>query len=204
MEGYHVLQTHPQLLPSSHPAGARRRCTPFIAGEPALHADAQRRHGGHDPQERHADRRRAAAMSLPDDPARGDGGVARAVNDAVTTWHRARGCDFPDLNDLDRRASSPDRVLLPALFPAAAVQQRVVVPDPPARPGGDAVRDVVAHPLPERPVAGQADAAASRWRPTTRAGRRSRRRTSRTCPSSRRACTPRASSTCGSRTRSRG
>ena len=26
-----------------------------------------------------------------------------AVNDAVTKWHRARGCDFPDLNDLDRR-----------------------------------------------------------------------------------------------------
>ncbi len=42
-------------------------------------------------------------MSLPDDPAQAMAAWRGAVNDAVTTWHRARDCDFPDLNDLERR-----------------------------------------------------------------------------------------------------
>src|SRR6185503_11847005 len=37
-------------------------------------------------------------MSLPDDPAAAMASWRSAVNDAVTNWHRARGCDFPDLN----------------------------------------------------------------------------------------------------------
>src|SRR4029079_14291107 len=43
-------------------------------------------------------------ISLPDDPVEAMAGWRGAVNDAVTNWHRARGCDFPDLNDLDRAA----------------------------------------------------------------------------------------------------
>jgi hypothetical protein len=42
-------------------------------------------------------------MALPDDPREAMAAWRGAVNDAVTSWHRARGCDFPDLNDLARR-----------------------------------------------------------------------------------------------------
>ena len=42
-------------------------------------------------------------MSLPDNPAEAMAAWRGAVNEAVTNWHRARDCDFPDLNDLERR-----------------------------------------------------------------------------------------------------
>src|SRR3546814_9735305 len=44
--------------------------------------------------------------------------------------------------------SRADGLLLPALVRAADVQQRLVLPLPPARAGGDADGDLVAHPLP--------------------------------------------------------
>src|SRR6202165_1738802 len=51
------------------------------------------------------------------------------------------------------------RVLLPALLHLAYVQQRLVVPDPSARPRGDTVRDLVPHPDPAGPGYGKAHAA---------------------------------------------
>ena len=60
MEGYHVPQTHPQLLPSSHNPESSVGA-PAHRDQPVLHADARLRHGRHDPRERYADRRRAAA-----------------------------------------------------------------------------------------------------------------------------------------------
>ena len=89
-------------------------------------------------------------MSLPDDPAEAMAAWRGAVNDAVTTWHRARGCDFPDLNDLDRRGvidpigfCFPHYFLLPQYSSASSYRIR------PLGPGADAVRGLVAHPLPE-------------------------------------------------------
>ena len=57
--------------------------------------------------------------------------------------------------------------------------------------------------FPEGEEPPRADAARAVGRATTRGGRRSPSRTSRTCRGSRRACTPRASSTCASPSRSR-
>jgi hypothetical protein len=101
MEGYHVPQTHPQLLPSSH--------TPDPSVHPIIETSLHFMRtlgsgmGGmtHDNDVRIAEG--LQNMSLPKDPAEAMAAWRGAVNDAVTKWHRARGCDFPDLNDLDRR-----------------------------------------------------------------------------------------------------
>jgi nitrite reductase/ring-hydroxylating ferredoxin subunit len=112
MEGYHVPQTHPQLMPASHTAdrisGAsaatgKRDVHPII--ETDLHF--MRMLGSGMGGMTHENDIRIAEglqhMSLPDDPREAMATWREAVNDAVTTWHRARGCDFPDLNDLNRR-----------------------------------------------------------------------------------------------------
>ena len=144
-------------------------------------------------------------MSLPDDPAEAMAAWRGAVNDAVTQVAPGPRLRLPrPERPGSPRRHRPDRVLLPALLHPAAVQQRLVVPDPSAGARGDPVRGLVAHPLPERPLARASPRRRSRWRPTTRAGRRSPRRTSPTCRGSRKACTPRDSSTCGCRTRSKG
>ena len=59
-----------------------------------------------------------------------------AVNDAVTTWHRARGCDFPDLNDLDRRRvidaigfGFPHYFILPQYSSASSYRIRPLGPE---------------------------------------------------------------------------
>ena len=90
MEGYHVMETHPQLHPPGARRPRRRRCTatspeavrrtrlPHVdrasrrrrcdsrdlhRDEPALHAHAQRGHGGHDPREGHARSPKVCATS---------------------------------------------------------------------------------------------------------------------------------------------
>ena len=102
MEGYHVPQTHPQLLPSSHSPDSSS-VHPLI--ETSLHF--MRTLGSGMGGMTHENDIRIAEglqhMSLPDDPAEAMAAWRGAVNDAVTKWHRARDCDFPDLNDLERR-----------------------------------------------------------------------------------------------------
>ena len=156
MEGYHVPQTHPQLLPSAYSPDSSS-VHPVVQASLYFMRTLGSGMGGmtHENDIRIAEG--LQHMSLPDDPAQAMATWRGALNDAVTTWHRARDCDFPDLNDLDRRrADRSDRVLLPALLHPSAVQQRVVIPDSPAGPGGDAVRGLVADPLPERPSAREA------------------------------------------------
>jgi phenylpropionate dioxygenase-like ring-hydroxylating dioxygenase large terminal subunit len=102
MEGYHVPQTHPQLLPSSfglQPSSVN----PLIVANLHVMRTLGSGMGGmtHDNDIRIAEG--LQHMSLPDDPAEAMAAWRFAVNEAVTAWHRARGCDFPDLNDLDRR-----------------------------------------------------------------------------------------------------
>ena len=133
---------------------------PAHRDEPALHADPRVRHGRDDPRERHPDRRRAAAHVAPGRSGRGDGGLAwrgQRRGDELAPGPRLR-LPRPQRPGAARR-HRPDRVLLPALLHPAAVQQRIVIPDPSARARGDAVRGLVAHPLPERPLAREADAA---------------------------------------------
>ncbi len=73
-------------------------------------------------------------IELPADPALAMSTWQRTLNDAVVSWHRAAGCDIPDLNELEaQRDQRADGLLLPALLRVADVQQRVLVPLPPAR-----------------------------------------------------------------------
>ena len=89
-------------------------------------------------------------IELPADPTAGDGDLephAQRRGRALAPRPRAR--DIPDLNELEaQRAQRADVLLLPALLRAADVQQRLVLPLPPARTGGDADGDLVAHPVP--------------------------------------------------------
>ena len=134
MEGYHVPQTHPQLLPSSH--------TPDPSIHPIIETSLHfmRTLGSGMGGMTHENDVRIAEglqhMSLPDDPAEAMAAWRGAVNDAVTKWHRARDCDFPDLNDLDRRGvidpigfCFPHYFLLPQYSSASSYRIRPLGPE---------------------------------------------------------------------------
>ena len=206
MEGYHVPQTHPQLLPSSMPKTSKPSAQPPGLTQTNLYF--MRTLGEGMAGMTHENDIRIAEglqnMELPADPAAAMAAWRSTLNDAVVDWHRARGCDMPDLNDLARRGIvEAINFAFPHYFLLPAVQQRLVVPDPSARSRGDAVRDLVAHPLSHRTRSPASRHHRSPWRPTTRAGRRSPPRTSPTCRASKKDCTPRGLSTCDCRTRSR-
>jgi hypothetical protein len=134
MEGYHVPQTHPQLLPSSH--------TPDPSIHPLIEMSLHfmRTLGSGMGGMTHENDVRIAEglqnMSLPKDPAEAMAVWRGAVNDAVTKWHRARGCDFPDLNDLDRRGvidpigfCFPHYFILPQYSSASSYRIRPLGPE---------------------------------------------------------------------------
>lgn len=134
MEGYHVPQTHPQLRPSSH--------TPDPLVHPIIETSLHfmRTLGSGMGGMTHENDVRIAEglqnMSLPDNPAEAMARWRAAVNEAVTKWHRARGCDFPDLNDLDRRGVMdpiafcfPHYFLLPTYSSASSYRIRPLGPE---------------------------------------------------------------------------
>lgn len=133
MEGYHVPQTHPQLMTR---AAERTGVHPVI--ETSLHY--MRTLGSGMGGMTHENDVRIAEglqhLSLPDDPREAMKAWQVAVNDAVTAWHRARGCDFPDLNDLDRRKvidpigfGFPHYFLLPQYSSASSYRIRPLGPE---------------------------------------------------------------------------
>jgi len=135
MEGYHVPQTHPQLLPPSH---IRKASPVHPIIETSLHF--MRTLGSGMGGMTHENDVRIAEglqnISLPDDPVEAMAGWRGAVNDAVTNWHRARGCDFPDLNDLDRRGvidpigfCFPHYFILPTYSSASSYRIRPLGPE---------------------------------------------------------------------------
>lgn len=135
MEGYHVPQTHPQLLPASHNV-EQSTVHPII--ETSLHF--MRTLGSGMGGMTHENDIRIAEglqhMSLPEDPGEAMAAWRSAVNDAVTTWHRVRGCDFPDLNDLDRRRvidaigfCFPHYMILPQYSSASSYRIRPLGPE---------------------------------------------------------------------------
>ncbi len=132
-------------------------------------------------------------MSLPDDPAQAMAAWRGAVNSAVTTWHRARGCDFPDLNDLDRRGvidpigfCFPHYFLLPQYSSASSYRIRPLGPEETLFE----VWSLTRYPAITRP---ESPPRRRHSPPTTRAGRRFPPRTSPICLDSRKDCTPRVS-----------
>ena len=203
MEGYHVPQTHPQLLPSSY-SPESSSVHPIDPGEPVLHADARLRHGRDDPRERRADRRRAAdtcrCPTIP--PKRWRPGAVPSTARSPSGTGRA-DATFPDLNDLDRRKvidpigfCFPHYFLLPQYSSASSYRIRPLGPEqtlfevwsltryPNDRsPGKPTPPEPLAPDDPSWPMIPAQDFS--------------------NLPRSRKACTPRDSSSCGCRTRSR-
>ncbi len=75
-------------------------------------------------------------MELPADPAAAMAAWRSTLNDAVVDWHRARGCDMPDLNDLARRGivdainfAFPHYFLLPTYSSASSYRIRPLGPE---------------------------------------------------------------------------
>ncbi len=135
MEGYHVPQTHPQLLPASFRPDSST-VNPMIQASLYFMRTLGSGMGGmtHENDIRIAEG--LQHMSLPDDPAQAMATWRGAVNDAVTKWHRARDCDFPDLNDLERRRvidpigfAFPHYFLLPQYSSASSYRIRPLGPE---------------------------------------------------------------------------
>ena len=145
-------------------------------------------------------------LELPDDFSAGCRRLERsALNDAIMAWNERQGIDMPDLNYIMNNGqcspawSSASRTTSCCRCYSSSSAYRI-------RPLGPEECLFELWSLTRYPpgqAAPGAAAARRRWLPTTRAGLLSRLRTTRTCPASRRACTPRASSTCGCRTGSR-
>ena len=103
VEAYHVVQTHPQLvIPTRY---GRRDDTAFDARE-FVESDIRYLRAMSDGMAGmvHASDVAIAEglreVALPAEPADATATWNRTLNDAVTRWHRDRGADMPDLNDL--------------------------------------------------------------------------------------------------------
>ena len=75
-------------------------------------------------------------IELPADPAAALAAWRSALNDAVVSWHRARGSDMPDLNDLVRRGITdaigfcfPHYFILPTYSSASSYRIRPLGPE---------------------------------------------------------------------------
>lgn len=158
MEGWHVMQTHPQLLPPgtreqiredfavsvggasrvrgfnrnlSKAATSREMIDTFISGMRVL-SDGM---GGmvHENDIRVAESIRDK-VELPDDPTEARAVWRAALNDAVVEWHRGRGSDIPDLNEAEKtgkesRYAFPHYFLLPQFSSAASYRARPLGPE---------------------------------------------------------------------------
>jgi len=139
VEMYHVVQTHPQLvIPTRY--GLRDRS----AFDPRAFVDAdidylRAMSEGMDGMV-HADDVRIAEglrdIELPSDAAPAMETWNRTLNDAVTSWHRARGADMPDLNELSERGLNrefyqcfPHWFVLPMYSSASSYRFRPLGPE---------------------------------------------------------------------------
>lgn len=133
MEGYHVPQTHPQLLP---PAAAPSSTREFIQSRLYFMRTLGEGMGGMTHQNDIRVAEGLQDIELPADPAAAAAAWRRALNDALVRWHRARGSDIPDLNDLDRRGITdaigfcfPHYFILPTYSSAASYRIRPLGPE---------------------------------------------------------------------------
>jgi phenylpropionate dioxygenase-like ring-hydroxylating dioxygenase large terminal subunit len=139
VEMYHVVQTHPQLVIPARfglREGAPFDARAFIDGDiQYLRAMSE----GMDGMVHANDVRIAEGIRDTELPS--DASVAmevwnRTLNDAVVGWHRDRGADIPDLNDLDARGINltffhcfPHYFVLPMYSSASAYRFRPLGPE---------------------------------------------------------------------------
>ena len=139
VEMYHVVQTHPQLvIPTRY---GLREGAPFDRRS-FIDADIQYLRAMSEGMDGmvHANDVRVAEglrdIDLPDDPKSAMATWNRTLNDAVVSWHRDRGCDMPDLNDLDAQGLNetfyqcfPHYFVLPMYSSASSYRFRPLGPE---------------------------------------------------------------------------
>jgi hypothetical protein len=139
MEQYHVVETHPQLRI------AGRYAPPDAATFDArayIEADLRYLQMMSDGMAGmvHANDVRIAEglrdIELPADPKLAMPAWERALNDAVVQWHREKGSDIPDLNDLEARGMAepmgycfPHHFVLPMYSSASSYRFRPLGPE---------------------------------------------------------------------------
>ena len=139
MEQYHVVEAHPQLVIPD-------RYSPRLAGptDPRALVDAEihylRTMSDGMAGMVHANDVGVAEglrdMELPADPALAMSTWLRALNDAVVRWHRERGSDIPDLNELEAQGLNepmgycfPHYFVLPMYSSASSYRFRPLGPE---------------------------------------------------------------------------
>ncbi|MCU1463699.1 MAG: (2Fe-2S)-binding protein [Acidimicrobiales bacterium] len=159
MEGYHVMQTHPQLFPSGASRQVYRDVSESVASMERLSAQLAVGHVKKvDPrmfvdQQLHMMRSVSVGMAglihekdvriaeglrnieLPDDFGGAIAGWTRALHDAILTWNSNQGIDMPDLHAVDAQGLTgitfcfPNYFLLPYLSSGAAYRVRPLGPE---------------------------------------------------------------------------
>ena len=139
MEQYHVLETHPQLrIPGRFPPRDPSTFDPRTFVDAELHYLRTMNEGmaGMVHASDVAVAERLRDIELPGDPAGARSAWDRALNDAVTGWHRDTGADVPDLNELDRRGLTepmvyafPHYFVLPMYSSASSYRFRPLGPE---------------------------------------------------------------------------
>lgn len=140
LEQYHVLEAHPQLrIPGRLAPKDPTTFDPRAWVEAELHYLRTMNEGMSGMV--HANdvavaESLAGRIELPADPALAMSTWQRSLNDAVVEWHRGRGSDMPDLNDLDDRGMGdsmaycfPHYFVLPMYSSASSYRFRPVAPE---------------------------------------------------------------------------
>ncbi len=139
MEQYHVLETHPQLrIPGRYPPRNGAAVDPLAVIDAEIHYLRTMSEGMagmvHANDVHIAESLRD--MELPDDPVLAMTTWHRALNEEIVRWHQARGCEIPDLNDLDARGLNepmgycfPQYFVLPMYSSASSYRFRPLGPE---------------------------------------------------------------------------
>jgi hypothetical protein len=140
VEMYHVVVTHPQL----DIAGMRYSLRPGAPFEPRDFIAAEVEYlrvmsEGMDGMVHANDvlvAERLSDLELPAEPTAAISTWNRALNDAVMTWHRERGADIPDINELDAAGFNdtfyqcfPNYFVLPMYSSASSYRFRPLGPE---------------------------------------------------------------------------
>jgi phenylpropionate dioxygenase-like ring-hydroxylating dioxygenase large terminal subunit len=159
MEGYHVMETHPQLNPPGTTKGRGSVYRQLDGGGSRNGPATARTSGAGSPRAMvdlyihfmrvlsdgmagmtHANDVRIAEglrdIELPADPALAMATWRSTLNDAIVKWYRSAGCDIPDLNELDRNGivdpigfCFPHYFLLPTYSSASSYRIRPLGPE---------------------------------------------------------------------------